>query len=107
MRFFKREFSHDVKSAILVFQNNETAANVGILSQSCGSWTFEHEKKICNSLIVVDVVVGIVADMSVTCAMPPESCFENTPFCAVKFGMLGQYKEKLVNLPKKDIKEYE
>ena len=76
--FFKREFSHDVKSPILVFQNNGTAANVGISNQSCGSWTFEHEKKICKSLNCRCCcrcwysVTGL--GMSVTCSMPRESC---------------------------------
>ena len=34
-----RAFSHDVTAAILVFQNNETAAMLGVLNKPCGSWT--------------------------------------------------------------------
>ena len=34
-----RGFSHDVTAAILVFQNNETAA-ISVPRQSCGSWIF-------------------------------------------------------------------
>ena len=34
-----RAFSHDVTAAILVSQNNETAATVGVPNQSYGSWT--------------------------------------------------------------------